>query len=127
MNTTNKTACACLCWFLLWTTTAQAQTLQASWYSQQSLVREGTRRQNEPQITASGEVFKNGAMTCACRMFPLGSILRISYKGKSIVVRVNDRIGKRFAKTRIDLSIGAFKKLADVKLGLITIQVERIK
>jgi len=60
-------------------------------------------------------------------MFPLGSILRISYKGKSIVVRVNDRIGKRFAKTRIDLSIGAFKKLADVKLGLITIQVERIK
>ena len=114
-------------WFLLWTTTAQAQTIQASYYSEASLIREGTRKPGEKQITASGEVFKDGAMTCACRMFPLGSILRITYHGKSILVRVNDRIGKRFAKTRIDLSIGAFKALAPVRLGLITVNVERIK
>jgi len=43
--------------------------------------------------------------------FRLGTVLRVSYKGRSVVVVVNDRIGKRFYGKRVDLSGKAFKEL----------------
>jgi rare lipoprotein A (peptidoglycan hydrolase) len=42
-------------------------------------------------------------------------------------VKVTDRIGKRFGKTRIDLSISAFRAIANLNIGLINVEVERIK
>lgn len=41
--------------------------------------------------TASGEVFTGKEMTAAHKTLPFGTLIRITWKGKSIVVRVNDR------------------------------------
>lgn len=54
----------------------------ASWY--------GKREQGKR--TASGERFDRHKMTCASRVYPLGTLLMVKYpaKGTFVVVRVND-------------------------------------
>lgn len=47
--------------------------------------------------------------------------------GKSVIVRTTDRIGKRFAKIRIDLSKRAFSKIANLKQGIVQVKVEQIR
>ena len=42
-------------------------------------------------LTASGEVFTGVSGTCAHREYPFGTLLLVSYAGKSEVCRVNDR------------------------------------
>lgn len=81
----------------------------------------------EGNITKSGEVFKSNKMTCASNKFPIGSILKITNKknGKSVIVRCND-CGK-MKDNIIDLSKGAFKKIAKLEEGIIKIKVSIIK
>jgi rare lipoprotein A len=56
--------------------------------------------------TASGQRFNENAMTAAHRSLPFGTKLRVTYKGSSVVVTVNDR--GPFIKGRVlDLSKGA--------------------
>jgi rare lipoprotein A len=56
--------------------------------------------------TASGQRFNQNAMTAAHRSLPFGTKLRVTYKGRSVVVTVNDR--GPFIKGRVlDLSTGA--------------------
>jgi rare lipoprotein A len=56
--------------------------------------------------TASGQRFNENAMTAAHRSLPFGTKLRVTYKGRSVVVTVNDR--GPFIKGRVlDLSTGA--------------------
>lgn len=106
----------------------QALTLSASFYSLESLKREGTFKTSKG-VMANGHVFNENAMTCACRLYPLGAVLKITNtkNGASVVVTVTDRIGKRFAKTRIDLSKAAFQKIAPLSAGVVPITAERIK
>ncbi len=101
--------------------------LQASWYSESSLKKEGTWRYSHGKM-ANGRMYDETKFTCATRLFPLGTKLRIkSLETKKVCeVIVTDRIGKRFAKTRIDLSKVAFMALAPLKQGLIQVEVERI-
>lgn len=75
--------------------------------------------------TASGELYDPSALTAASRKFPLGSKLRISAEGHSVIVRVNDRISKRYAD-RLDLSPAAFKQLAPLDRGLVEANVTLI-
>ena len=105
-----------------------ATTLSASWYSIKSLTKEGTMKYSKG-IMANGHLFKDEALTCACRLYPLNTKLKITniHNNKSVVVKVTDRIGKRFALTRIDLSKAAFNKIADLQQGIIPISVEVIK
>jgi rare lipoprotein A len=63
--------------------------------------------------TASGERFNQNAMTAAHRSLPFGTKLRVSYRGKSVVVRVNDR-GPFVRGRGLDLS-----KAAASRIGLI--------
>jgi len=111
-------------------TVASADELKASWYSEASLVKEGTRKAGEAPIMANGKRFDENAMTCACRLYPLGTKLIITNQknGRSVQVVVTDRIGKRFAKTRIDLSKKSFQTLTNnhLELGLISIEVRVI-
>jgi rare lipoprotein A len=102
--------------------------LHASWYSIQSLKDEGTYKHSKG-VMANGKIFNDNALTCATRLYPLGSVLRITAlnSGHSVVVRVTDRIGIRFARTRVDLSKGAFREIANLKQGIISVKVERIK
>lgn len=74
--------------------------------------------------TASGEVFNMNAMTTAHNTLPFGTIVKVTYKGKSVNVRVNDTGG--FAKygRQFDLSRGAAKSIGC--LGVCKIQYEVI-
>lgn len=108
---------------------AHAEELTASWYSIESLKKEGTWKFSKG-VMSNGETFDDNAYTCATRLYPLGSILRVTALGTkkalSVRVRVTDRIGKRFAKKRIDLSKTAFRQIAHLKQGIIQVKVERI-
>ena len=106
---------------------AHAQEITASWYSVESLKQEGTWKYSHGRM-ANGHIFSDNNFTCASRMFPLGTMLRVenSISKGFVIVRVTDRIGKRFAKKRIDLSKRAFEKLAETKEGLIKVNVEKI-
>ena len=111
---------------------AKAETLQsltASWYSVASLKKEGTWKKGERKM-ANGKRFNENDLTCACRLYPLGSMIKVTNlnNNKSIIVKVTDRIGKRFATTRIDLSKKAFSLLeSDLDKGLIKVSVEKIE
>ena len=102
--------------------------LKASWYSIESLKREGTYEYSKG-IMADGKAFDENNLTCACRIYPLGTLLRITNisNGKSVQAKVTDRIGKRFAKTRIDLSKRAFLELADLSTGIIQVKITQVK
>jgi len=102
--------------------------LTASWYSVESLKKEGTYKYSKG-VMVNGKLFDDNKLTCAVRCFPLGAVLRITNisNNRYVVVEVADRIGKRFGKTRIDLSRLAFSKLDKLEKGLISVKVERIK
>lgn len=84
-----------------------------SWY--------GERFAGRP--TASGEPYSTSGLTCASNQHKLGTRLRLTSGGHSVIVRVNDRTAKKYA-TRIDLSPAAFTKLAGLKTGLVEATVE---
>ena len=104
-----------------------AMELTASWYSVESLKAEGTYKDSQG-ITASGTVFADNDMTCATRLYPLGSLVCVTNieNNKKVYVEVTDRIGKRFANTRIDLSKKAFSNIAGLEQGIIRVRVEKI-
>lgn len=99
--------------------------MDASWYSTESLKKEGTWKYSHGRM-ANGEKFDDKKLTCATRLWPLGTILRITniQTNESVSVKVTDRIGKRFAKKRIDLSKKAFEEIADLNQGIIPISVK---
>lgn len=91
----------------------------ASWYGN----RERGRR------TASGERFDPHKLTAASRSLPLGAVVRVVRldTGAAVVVRVNDRMSKRYATKRLlDLSRGAAKVLDMTKRGLVRVRLERL-
>jgi rare lipoprotein A (peptidoglycan hydrolase) len=102
------------------------QDLTASWYSIESLKKEGTYKYSKG-IMANGRIFNND-YTCATNLYPLGAILRVynPKNGKEVSVEVTDRINKRFTKTRIDLSQKAFSEIAECRQGIVRVKVEYI-
>lgn len=101
--------------------------LKASWYSVESLKQEGTFKYSKG-VMANGDRFSDSGFTAACRIYPLGALLRVTNtsNNRSVVVRVTDRTGKRFATTRIDLSKGAFLCIEKLNKGIVDVSVERI-
>lgn len=105
----------------------QAETLTASWYSVESCRREGTSG-----IMSNGKELKNEDMVCASWDYPFQTILRITNitNGRSVEVVVSDRgpAKRLYKKGRvIDLSKGAFAKIANLKQGVIPIKIVRVK
>ncbi len=74
--------------------------------------------------TANGDWFHKDSLTCASMVHKFGTKLKVTNvkNGKSVVVKVNDR--GQFAHNNIDLSHGAFGKIAEHKLGRIKVNVE---
>lgn len=66
--------------------------------------------------TANGEIFDSKKMTCAHKTLPFGTQIRITYNGKSVVVRVNDR-GPYVAGRDIDLSYSAAQQIGLIAAG----------
>jgi len=78
--------------------------------------------------TASGEIFSQDKMTCAHNTLPLGTKVKVTNlkNGKSIIVRVNDRLHHRNPRI-IDLPTGAAKKLGYTGSGIINVSVVVVK
>ncbi|MCL2332587.1 MAG: septal ring lytic transglycosylase RlpA family protein [Actinomycetia bacterium] len=84
--------------------TGQIFTGLATWY--------GTGRG-----TASGEPFNPNAMTAAHKTLPFGTLVRVTYKGRSVVVRINDR-GPYGAGRVIDLTRAAAEVIGMKNAGV---------
>ncbi|MFB0490177.1 rare lipoprotein A [Methylobacterium sp. OAE515] len=86
---------------------AQAET--ASWY--------GSGRR-----TANGEHFVPDGLTAAHRTLPFGTLVRVTYGGRSVVVRINDR-GPFIAGRAIDLSRGAARAIGLSGVGRVHLAI----
>lgn len=75
--------------------------------------------------TSSGEKFNQEKLTAASNTIKLGSRVKVTNlkNGKSVVVIVNDHMGKR-NKRLIDLSFKAAKQLGFQHKGLCKVQVD---
>ena len=75
--------------------------------------------------TANGEIYSHKKMTAACNVLPLGTWIRVTNlrNGKSVVVKINDRLHSRM-KRIVDLSKEAADKLKYIKSGLTRVRVE---
>ena len=85
--------------------------------------------QHQGKKTASGEVFNMWSMTCASVKYALGTRLKVTNpeNNHSVIVTVNDRGAFGKYGRILDLSKGAFAKLASVSKGVITVIVEVIQ
>jgi len=86
----------------------------ASWYGAES----GNR-------TANGERFDGTSLTAAHKTLPFGTRLRVSYGGRSVVVRINDR-GPYVRGRSLDLSHAAARRIGLVPAGVARVCVERL-
>lgn len=86
---------------------AEARTGLASWY--------GANFAGSP--TASGEVFDPSAFTAAHKTLPFGTVLTVSYRGRSTQVTVNDR-GPYTGGRDLDLSHAAANYLGLTRVGV---------
>lgn len=77
--------------------------------------------------TASGEIFSQEKLTCASNQYPLGTWLRVTNlrNGKSVVVKVNDRMHPRMNRV-VDLSRMAAGELGMIKSGIAKVEVENL-
>ena len=103
-----------LCLLLLTSISVNAEV--ASWYNL------------DGRKTASGEVFRTHAMTCASNSHKIGTKLLVTNPktNKSVVVRVNDTGGfSKYGRT-LDLSKGAFSKIAHLSQGTVNVTIKKL-
>jgi rare lipoprotein A len=78
--------------------------------------------------TSSGERFSQAKLTCASNHVKLGTWLKVTNikNGKSVFVKVNDRMHPRMAKKGriVDLTITAFSKIGNLSTGILKVKVE---
>jgi rare lipoprotein A len=88
----------------------------ASWYGWEA----GTH-------TANGDRWNPNGMTAAHASLPFGTVVRVTYGGRSVVVTITDRGPAARLGREIDLSMAAFAALAPLEVGLlpVCITVER--
>ena len=75
--------------------------------------------------TASGQIFSQDKLTCACNVLPLGTWVKVTNmsNGKSVKLLVNDRLHPRMRRL-VDLSKSAAKKLGFISSGLVKVKLE---
>lgn len=87
-------------WILLGVSLANAKPVIATWYGNEL---RGHR-------TANGERFNPNGLTAAHKTLPFGSCVRVTYRGRSVNVRINDRGPYNYGAS-IDLAWGAAKRI----------------
>lgn len=103
-----------LCLLLLTSISVNAEV--ASWYNL------------DGRKTASGEVFRTHTLTCASNTHKMGTKLLVTNtkNNKSVVVRVNDTGGfSKYGRT-LDLSQGAFSKIAHLGQGTVNVKINKL-
>jgi len=76
--------------------------------------------------TADGTYFDGSQLVAAHRTLKFGTRLKVTYRGKSVVVRVADR-GPFIRGRQLDLSKTAAAKIGMVNAGIATVCVTRVK
>ena len=78
-------------------------------------------------LTASGERFNSQAMTAAHRSLPFGSRVKVTNQsnGRSVVIKINDD-GPHYGNRIIDLSEGAFARIASTGQGLASVCISKV-
>lgn len=78
--------------------------------------------------TSNGEVFHMDSLTAAHKTLPFGTVLKVTRvdTGKSVLVKVNDRLPK-YSKRIIDLSRGSATKLDMIHDGVAIVRLEVIE
>lgn len=104
-----------LCLLCLSPAHARAGEMTASWYGFES----GSK-------TASGERFDPHAHTCAFWGVPFNTMLRVTYQGRAMVCRVNDRGPAKWTGRGIDLSLGMARAIGLEARGVGRVSVERL-
>jgi rare lipoprotein A len=85
----------------------------------------GGPRSLEPNSrTANGEHFNQWGLTCAHRTLPIGTRLLVSHRGRSVVVRVNDRGPAAWTGRSLDLSRGAASSIGLISSGVGAVHVQ---
>ena len=80
------------------------------------------------RLTASGEKYNQNDMTCASNSHKIGTKLLVTNPktNKSVVVRVNDTGGfSKYGRT-LDLSKGAFSKIAPLSRGTAKVTIKKL-
>ena len=96
---------------------ANAAKVTASWYD---CAKPGEC--SKSKRTANGEKFNPNALTAAHKTLPFGTRVKVTHKGKSVIVRINDR--GPFVKGRsIDLSRAAARKIGCHGVCVVQIQI----
>lgn len=78
--------------------------------------------------TSSGEKYNQNDMTCASNSHKIGTKLLVTNPktNKSVVVRVNDTGGfSKYGRT-LDLSKGAFSKIAHLNQGTVNVTIKKL-
>lgn len=63
------------------------------------------------RTAANGRVYDHRALSVAANTYPLGAVLLIRHGGRSVRVRVTDRMDRRLGRRRLDLSGAAMRAL----------------
>jgi len=82
------------------------QMVTASWYGAES----GSK-------TANGEHFDGSSLTAAHKTLPFGTRLKVTYRGKAVTVRINDR-GPFIKGRALDLSHAAARRIGLTAAGV---------
>jgi rare lipoprotein A len=98
---------------------ASVQCGDASWY--------GVGDGFDGQRTASGERFNAYGLTAAHRSLPFGTRVRVTNQrnGRSIVVKITDD-GPHYGGRILDLSYGAFSRIAATSRGTVDVCIARL-
>jgi rare lipoprotein A len=84
----------------------------------------GPRRYEPNAHTANGEVFNQWDLTAAHRTLPMGTRLLVTHKGRSVVVRINDRGPAVWTGRSLDLSRGAATQIGLIETGVGPVEVQ---
>ena len=76
--------------------------------------------------TANGEAFNGESLTAASRTLPFNTRLRVTYHGKSVVVRINDRGPAKWTRRDLDLSRAAAARIGLIHAGVGLVCIERL-
>lgn len=77
--------------------------------------------------TANGERFTGKQLTAAHRTYPFNTRLRVTYRGRTVIVRINDRGPAAWTKRSLDLSKEAARQLGLIPVGVGSVCVERLR
>jgi rare lipoprotein A len=92
------------------------KTCRATWYGAPGEIPEGWP-------TASGQPFHRLALKAASNELRFGTRVKVTYGSKSVVVTINDR-GNFRRPVCLDLTFGAFRKIANPRLGNIPVKYQ---